>query len=172
MPRRARPILDGQFWFLVVLLAGLGALAWWRGGAPLLRAGLGSGGELLVRYAAVIVVSFLAAGLVQELIPREWVQGALGRGSGMRGILLGTGAGMLTPAGPFVSMPIAAVLIRSGAALPAVVAFLTGWSLLAVHRLVAWEMPILGLRFALIRYALSALLPLLAGLLAQAFERE
>jgi len=170
--RRPTDILDGQLLFLLVLLAGLAALAWLRGGVPMVRAGLAGGGELLLRFAAVIAVSFLAAGLVQELIPRAWVQSALGAESGMRGILVGTAAGMVTPAGPFVSMPVAAVLLRSGASTPAVVAFLTSWSVLALHRLVAWEVPILGLRFSLLRYAVSIALPIAAGLLTRALVRE
>jgi hypothetical protein len=52
-----------------------------------------------------------------------------------------------------------------------VIAYLTGWSLLAVHRLVAWEVPILGARFALVRYAICAVLPVLAGLLARGLGR-
>ena len=114
----------------------------------------------------------LAAGVVEVLIPREWIRESLGDQSGLRGILLGAAAGAITPAGPFVSMPIAAVMLRSGAALGPVVAFLTGWSLLAIHRLVAWEAPILGLRFALFRWALSLALPILAGLAARALSRS
>ena len=34
--------------------------------------------------------------------------------------------------------------IRTGAGAGPVVAFLSSWSLLALHRLVAWEVPILG----------------------------
>ena len=79
---------------------------------------------------------------------------------------------MATPAGPFVSMPIAAVMLRSGAALGPVVAFVTGWSLLALHRLVAFEVPILGLRFALFRWSLCLVLPVLAGLAARALSRN
>jgi uncharacterized membrane protein YraQ (UPF0718 family) len=165
------PVLDGQLGFLLALLAGLAGLAFWRGGTPLMAQGLGSGASLLLRFGLLIAVSFLAAGLAETLVPREWVRGALGADSGVRGILIGTAAGAITPAGPFVSMPIAAALLRSGAAVAPVVAFLTGWSLLSLHRLVAWEAPILGLRFALLRYGLSLLLPLLAGLAARALER-
>ena len=52
-----------------------------------------------------------------------------------------------------------------------VVAFLSSWSLLAVHRLVAWEVPILGWRLALLRYAACALLPIVAGFAARAISR-
>jgi uncharacterized membrane protein YraQ (UPF0718 family) len=116
-------------------------------------------------------VSFLAAGIAQVLIPQEWVREALGEGSGLRGILLGAAAGIITPAGPFVSMPIAVVMLRSGAETGPVVAYLTGWALLALHRLIAWEAPILGWNFALFRWGICLVLPLLAGLLARALSR-
>lgn len=164
-------MFDAQLGFMIGLLALLGALAFWRGGAPLLREGLGQGGDLLLRFGLLIAVSFLAAGVVQTLIPRDWVEGALGSESGIKGILIATAAGAITPSGPFVSMPIAVLLLRSGAAPAAVVAFLTAWSLLAVHRLVAWEIPILGARFAALRYGVCILLPILAGLVTRALSR-
>jgi uncharacterized membrane protein YraQ (UPF0718 family) len=168
---RRRPILDAQFLLMLTVAAVLAALAWWRGGESLLRAGLSEGVDQFVRYALLIAVSFLAAGFAQVLIPSEWIRGALGRDSGMRGIALATAAGIATPAGPFVSLPIAATLLRAGAEPAAVVTYLTAWSLLAVHRLVAWEVPLLGARFALIRYAICAALPVLAGLLTRGLWR-
>jgi uncharacterized membrane protein YraQ (UPF0718 family) len=168
---RRRKLLDAQLLLMLALAAALGALAWWRGGETLLRAGLGEGADQLVRYGLLIAVSFLAAGLAQVLIPSEWIRGALGRDSGMRGIVLASAAGIATPAGPFVSLPIATTLLRGGAEPAAVVTYLTAWSLLALHRLVAWEVPILGARFALVRYAICAALPIVAGLLTRGFGR-
>ena len=86
-------MFDAQLVFMIGLLAVLGALAIWRGGAPLLWEGLGQGGDLLLRFGLLIAVSFLAAGVVQTLIPRDWVEGALGSEAGMRGILIATAAG-------------------------------------------------------------------------------
>jgi uncharacterized membrane protein YraQ (UPF0718 family) len=168
---RRRPILDAQFVFMLAVAAALGALAWARGGETLLRAGLGEGVDQFVRYGLLIAISFVAAGFAQVLIPSEWIRGALGRDSGMRGIALASAAGIATPAGPFVSLPIATTLLRGGADPAAVVTYLTAWSLLAVHRLVAWEVPILGARFALVRYAICAALPILAGLLTRGLGR-
>ena len=54
----------------------------------------------------------------------------------------------------------------------AVVTYLTAWSLLAVHRLVAWEVPILGWRLAALRYGVSLAIPVLAGLAARALARS
>lgn len=168
---RAKRVIDGTLLLLVALLAGLAVLAHARGGAEAVHEGLRGGVDLLLRFGPVIIVSFLAAGFTERLVPQEWVRQRLDAGSGLTGILLGTGVGMLTPAGPFVSMPIAAVLLRSGAGAGAVVAFLAAWSLLSVHRLVAWEVPILGLRFAALRYGACVVLPVAAGLLARVFAR-
>jgi hypothetical protein len=68
-------------------------------------------------------------------------------------------------------MPIAVVMLKAGAAPAAVVAFLTSWSVLALHRLVSWEMPILGLRFAVARWLVSLALPFVAGIVAWWLDR-
>jgi len=170
MAKRSR-VIDATLLLLLGLLAVLAFLAWQRGGAELVGRGLGDGGGLLLRFGPLIVVSFLAAGFAEILLPVDWVRERLGEDSGIGGILLGAGAGIITPAGPFVSMPLAAVMVRSGAGMGPVVAFLTGWSLLALHRFVAWELPILGPRLALLRYGVSIALPVLAGLAARAITR-
>lgn len=164
-------MVDGTFVLLVGVLVVLGVLAYRMGGAEEVTTSLRSGFDLLVRFAPILIISFLAAGFAERLIPQEWVREQLGADSGLRGILLATGAGILTPAGPFVSMPIAAVMLRSGAGSGPIVAFLAAWALLAVHRLLAWEVPILGWHFALLRYATCLVLPVLAGLAARSLAR-
>jgi uncharacterized membrane protein YraQ (UPF0718 family) len=164
-------VIDGTLLFLTAVLAAVAALAWWRGGPELMSQGFASGWDSLVRFAPMIIVSFLAAGFADQLIPPAWVRQQLGADSGLRGIALATGVGILTPAGPFVSMPIAAAMIRTGAGAGPVVAFLSSWSLLAIHRLVAWEVPILGWRVALLRYVTCAALPIIAGFAARALTR-
>jgi uncharacterized protein len=166
-----RRVFDGTLIFLLLVLAGVAALAHWRGGSAAVAQGFGEGWGQLVRFAPMMIVSFLAAGYAELLIPPEWVREQLGADSGLRGIALATGVGIVTPAGPFVSMPIAAAMLRTGAGAGPVVAFLSSWSLLAIHRMVAWEVPILGWRFALVRYATCASLPFFAGFAARALSR-
>jgi len=168
---RGKPVIDATMLVMLGLLAALAVLAGLRGGGEFVSRGFGDGANLLLRFAPLIVVSFLTAGFAELLIPQEWVRQRLGEESGISGILIGVGAGIITPSGPFVSLPIAAVLLRSGAGIGPVVAFIAGWSLLAVHRLVAWEIPILGPRIALQRYAVCLILPIVAGLIARAFAR-
>ncbi len=164
-------MIDGALLFLLAVLVALAVLAYVQGGSELLRKGFSGGGRLLTRYALVLVVSFLAAGFAEVLVPHSWIRETLAGDSGLRGILIGAAAGVVTPGGPFVSMPIAAVLVRAGAGAGPVVAFLTGWALLALHRFVAWEIPILGWRLAALRYGVSLVLPVAAGLLARAVTR-
>jgi len=152
---------------LVGLLAVLSAVAYWRGGLPLLGEGLSGGLGLLVRFALLVAVAFLVAGMAERVIPHEWVRDALGEEAGVRGIAIATVAGMVTPSGPFVSMPIAAALLRSGAGVAAIVAYLTAWSTLGVYRFFTWEVPILGLPFALLRFGACLALPFVAALVVR-----
>lgn len=162
MAKRGR-VIDATGILMGVMVIGLGLVAYRQGGADLLTQGLSGGASLLIRYGLVLLLAFLAAGFAEVLIPHEWVRATLGAGSGWRGIVIAWGAGIITPAGPFVSMPIAAVMLRAGAAPAVVVVFLTAWALLALHRFVAWEIPILGWRVAALRYGACVLLPFVAG---------
>ena len=164
-------IFDGNFWIVFGMLVALCGVALARGGTPLLGEALGNGTRLFLRFGAVLFLSFLVAGLAETLMPREWVSILLGAESGWKGLFLATAAGIVTPAGPFVSMPLAAGLLRSGAAPAPVVAFLAAWSLLAIHRLFAWEVPIMGASFAFTRWALCLFLPVMVGALARYFFR-
>jgi len=73
-----------------------------------------------------LIFAFIVAGMIQVLLPRETLSKWLGVESGMRGILIGSVVGGLAPGGPYVSLPIVAGLLRSGAGVGTMVAFLTG----------------------------------------------
>ena len=164
-------MFDTTLFAVGAALAALALLAYLRGGAPLVGDSLDAGIRLFLRNLPLLALSFLAAAFAERLIPHELVRAHLGASSGFTGILLGAAAGLLTPGGPYVSMPLAAVLLRAGAGPGPVVAFVSAWALLALHRFVAWEIPLLGLRFALLRYAVCIALPLAAGIAARALAR-
>ena len=129
--------------------------------------GLKTAGNLLLQITPLLICAFIVAGMVQVLIPHELISKWVGIESGFRGILIGTLIGSLTPGGPFISLPIAAGLLRTGASIGTMVAFMTAWSLLAVHRL-PLEIGIMGWQFTLIRLACVFLFPPIAGLIANA----
>ena len=123
---------------------------------------------MTIQILPLLIFAFIVAGMVQILIPQQLVSHWVGEESGLRGIFIGTLAGAVTPGGPYVSLPIAAGLIKSGAGIGTMVAFLTAWSLIAVSRL-PLEIPILGLKLTLIRLACTFFFPPIAGLIAQFF---
>ncbi|UCE20092.1 MAG: permease [Gemmatimonadota bacterium] len=129
--------------------------------------GMKSTWKMLIEILPLLFFAFIVAGMVQVLLPRDLISKWVGVESGLRGILIGTVAGGLTPGGPYVSLPVVAGFLRAGASVGTMVAFLTGWSLWAVSRL-PMEFGILGWKFTLIRFACSFFFPPIAGLLAQA----
>ena len=130
--------------------------------------GVKIGMTMLVEIFPLLVFALIVAGMVQVLLPPEFLVKWVGSESGMRGILIGSVAGGLTPGGPFVSMPLAAGLAKSGAAVGPLVAYLTAWALWAVSRL-PLEVGVLGWKLTFIRLASTAVLPPLAGWIAHLF---
>ena len=130
--------------------------------------GLKSAGNILIQILPLLIFAFIVAGMIQHLVPYEIISKWIGAESGFRGILIGTALGGLTPGGPYVSMPIAAGLLRAGASVGTMVAFLTGWSLWAITRL-PMEVGLLGWKFTLIRLACTFFFPPIAGLIANRF---
>jgi uncharacterized membrane protein YraQ (UPF0718 family) len=130
--------------------------------------GLKSAMKMTVDILPMLIFAFIMAGMIQTLLPQELLSKWIGEESGIRGILIGTVAGGITPGGPYVSLPLAAGFLRAGAGIGTMVAFLTAWSLWAVSRL-PMEIGIMGLKFTLVRLACTFLFPPIAGFLAQMF---
>jgi uncharacterized membrane protein YraQ (UPF0718 family) len=125
---------------------------------------------MTIEVLPMLVFAFVIAGLMQTVIPEASISNWIGAESGFRGILLGTLAGALTPGGPFVSMPLVAGFLKAGASAGTTVAFITGWSLLGIHR-IPLELAILGWRFMIIRMLSVALFAPLAGIIANGIAR-
>ena len=154
---------DNMSLFFIVLGVICGSLLYHRAGLPGLWQGLQKGLILLTSVTPIVLMALLLAGYAQVLLPRHWVESHLGRGHGWRAIGLASLAGALMPGGPFAAFPIVLSLRQSGAALASCVGFLTAWSVLGIHRMIVWEIPWLGWRFALLRWLVSLPLPWLAA---------
>jgi uncharacterized membrane protein YraQ (UPF0718 family) len=129
--------------------------------------GMKSALSMTIEILPLLIFAFIVAGMIQILLPPELLSRWIGAESGIRGILIGSVAGGFAPGGPFVSLPIAAGLLRSGASVGTMVAFITGWSLLAFSRL-PMEVGFLGWKFTLIRLLSTFFFPPIAGIIAQA----
>ena len=128
--------------------------------------GLNQALRMTIQILPLLIFAFIVAGMVQVLLPSEAISKWIGNESGIKGILIGTVAGAFTPGGPYVSLPIVAGLLRSGASMGTTVAYITGWSLWGLTRL-PMEVGLLGWRFAIIRLLSVIILPPIAGIFAQ-----
>ena len=151
---------------MAVLAVILLAIAYAKGEGRHL-AGLKSGMGMLLAVAPMLILAFVVAGMVPALIPPELLRRWVGAESGFRGIMVGTLAGGLAPGGPYVVFPVVALLLKAGAGVGTMVAFLAGWSVARVPM----EVGILGWKFTLVRLACTFFFPPVAGLIARALFR-
>lgn len=151
--------------FVAVLCAILGLMVLRREPEALRRC-LGKAVVKAGNLVPALVLALLAANFARLLIPVDLVSRWGGEASGLTGILIASMAGAVLPGGPFVAFPIAVSLYETGAGLPQMVALITAWCVIAFHRILTFELPLLGPRFVLLRVASSLVLAPMAGLLA------
>jgi uncharacterized membrane protein YraQ (UPF0718 family) len=168
-PRRslAAEAFGTSFWVLAAIAGLAGWAAWELKGTDAVGSALSSDFDIVVFLLPRMIGGMMLAGLVQAILPPDLVARWVGEESGLRGIVIASVVGGLTPGGPMTSFPIVVAFYMSGADRGALVAYLTGWSLLGFQRILVWELPLLGPEFTLYRMAVVATLPVLAGLLAR-----
>lgn len=160
--------MDLSIVILATLVSVLIVVALVRGGTEMAGEGLLRAFQLFKGVAPHLALGFILGGLITVVVPSEAIAAALGEGSGLRGLLIATGAGILTPGGPYIQFPLVAGLAVSGAGWGPVAAYLTAWSVIGANRVLVWELPMLGLRFTAVRWLFSLTLPLLVGLVVPA----
>jgi len=169
--RMPRAGVDLSMLILVILAAASAALAYWKDpGLPWI--GAKTGLSLLWFIVPRLVPALILAGMLQVLIPQQVVARYFGTQSGLPAICLASAAGVITPGGPMVSVPLLVVLANSGMALGPLVAYMTSWSLFGMQRIIAWEAPLMGWHFVGVRVASSFLFPVLAGWLVKLYYHE
>ncbi len=128
------------------------------------RQGLRRALEQFLILAPRMFCALIAAGFIAKLIPSEFIARYLGSDAGMTAVVIASATGIAVPAGPAIAFSIAAVFAQAGASTPALIAFVTSWSIFAAHRIFIYEIPLLGLSFLRMRLAAVGAMPLLAGL--------
>jgi uncharacterized membrane protein YraQ (UPF0718 family) len=154
--------------FIWALVLGTAWVVWRREGrATVAAAGqdaLDQGRALVVR----LVLALVATAFLIQVLPLETLSHVIGPASGLTGIAVASLIGGVMPGGPMTSFPLALVFINAGAGTPQIVALIAGWSVFALHRLLAYEAPIMGWHFVLLRTLASLPVPILTGLAAEA----
>jgi len=126
--------------------------------------------DRLVFMVPRVFAGLIGAGFLAELMPVEHVDEYFGNASGFGGVLLATVLGAATPGGPFVAFAIGAAALKAGAGWAALIAYVTCWSVINLNRAIAYELPLMGRRFTVLRTVLSLPLPLVLGGLVLAFR--
>lgn len=142
-------------------------LSWiaWQRSPAVLAGGWKAGLELFLTVLPLLVCSLGIAGLAQALIPKEQAAQWIGQEAGWRGIWIGSLAGILAPGGPMIVFPMAAVLLKTGAGLGTLVAYVTAWSMWGA-RIILLESALISPRFALFKLLSCFFVPPLAGAIA------
>ena len=159
-------VMDVTVWVMLFLAGALVVMAYMKN-PHLPVQGLKVGGKLFWDILPSLVLAFIAAGMITMVLPRELMSRWLGEESGLRGLVIATLAGSVTPGGPFVQFPVVAALLKSGAGVAPLMTYLTAWSLLGLNRIPAYEIPMLGWKLALSRIAASLIFPIIIGLLTR-----
>ena len=152
------------FIVLVALLAVLLGVAFRRreNPAPIVKRLLEQSAILVPRMLCALV----AAGFVAELLPKQAISQFMGPDAGYLALPVAAATGLLVPAGPVIAFAIAAVFAKSGATTAALVTFITSWSIFAAHRILIYEIPLLGPSFLRLRVLSALVVPFLAGIIA------
>jgi len=122
--------------------------------------------RFLEQFAVLVprmLCALVAAGFIAQLIPKEAIAALLGADAGLLAIPVAAATGLLVPAGPVIAFAIAAVFAKSGASTAALITFITSWSIFAAHRILIYELPLVGPSFLRLRVSSAVAVPFLAG---------
>ena len=88
--------------------------------------------QQLVRFLPVLVLAVLVTGFTEVLLPKGLVENWLSESSGLRGIGLAWLAGILTPGGSLVGLPMIAVLFEAGVGISVLITYATSFATLSL----------------------------------------
>jgi uncharacterized membrane protein YraQ (UPF0718 family) len=104
---------------------------------------------------------FIIVGLFDVWVPKEKIQKHIGKGSGIKGILLVTLLAMLQAGPLYGAFPVAYILYKKGASIRNIFIYLGAFASLKIPML-GIEIGYLGIKFTLVRTLVS--LPLFIGI--------
>ena len=160
-------LVEGLLWILVLALG----LATAVRGRILFNDGVREGAMDFLRLLPKVMIGVIGSGYIAAVMPPEIIGRWLGPDSGFFGVLIAVIGGALTPGGPVVGFSISAAALKSGAAAPQVIAYMTAWALFAVQRFVLWELPMMPRGLTWARVIASLPLPFIIAGLAMLFAR-
>ncbi|NNC77628.1 MAG: hypothetical protein HKN77_06645 [Woeseiaceae bacterium] len=156
-----------SFWIFVLVALLFAVICYNVLGKHDFDATLRSDGEMITSLLPRVIAAQIVAGLIWVLVSRERMSKLVKKSRGKRGLLIATAAGIITPGGPMSAYPFLAILAGTGADRGILVTYITSWALLGVQRIIVWDIPLMGMDFSLLRFAVGLPLPIVAGLIAR-----
>jgi uncharacterized protein len=163
---RKKKRMDVSLFVLLGLTLGLAGYALSQDGR-LIGEAARSTGRLLQSVWIELALGFILAGLIDVLVPTALLVKWLGAERAGHGILVGWGAGLAIPGGPYVLFPIMANLFAKGAAAGPLIALISAKTLVSPIRMLTYEAPLLGWPMTLARFVPGVLVPPLLGVVGQ-----
>lgn len=111
-------------------------------------------GKSLVDLISVIPPIFILLGLLDVWVEKETMVKFLGKGSGIKGILIAFLLGSAAAGPLYAAFPVAQVFIGKGSKLSNVLIFIGAWSTTKIP-LMLFEASSLGAKFTLVRFLLN-----------------
>lgn len=132
---------------------------------------LASAAHMLAGVGPLLLGIYLFLGLFEEWISPARLSRVIGREAGsLKALAVAFAFGSWGSGPVYVTYPIAGLFLRSGARVATAVTFMSAWQVVKLTML-PFEMQFLGVRFALLRAAACALVPIPAGLATEALLR-
>ena len=136
-------------------------------GSELFSGAVGESLELVGNTLPRVAAAQLVAGFVWAMLPHDRFSQLAHANQGLRGLAIATAAGIITPGGPTSAFSLLAIAAAAGADRGILITYITSWSLLAVQRIIVWDLPFMGAEFSAIRFLVCLPLPILAGMIAR-----
>ncbi len=161
----------GFFGFLAFAVV-TGLVCYFVIGGEAVASALANDVDVLLTLLPRVGVAISVAALLWVMLPRDKVSHFIGRDSGLRGLVIATIAGTITPGGPSSAYALLAMLGAAGADRGAMIAYIAAWATLGLQRILVWDLPFMGGEYALVRFAVCVPLPIIAGLIARRLPFE
>lgn len=122
--------------------------------------------DFFVEMMLILPAVMLILGIFAVFVPKEMIQKYLGKGSGLKGIIIGLVLGTL-PTGPlYVAFPMASAMIKKGARTSSIIAFLSAWACIKLPQEMV-ELKFLGIEFMLLRLGLTVFFVIVMSILIE-----
>ena len=116
------------------------------------------------RILPIVLIIIILIGLLMGFVPATEISRFIGKQSGFGGILLVAMLGAVLHIPALISFPLAASLLKSGASITAVAAFITTLTMIGIVTL-PLEIKELGKRMALLRNGISFIIAIIIALI-------